>query len=612
MRQTHFLTLPACAGALALCAGGALARDGARLPQHADGWGRALVWSPMCFPEHLTREQIEALIATTSLLPPTQAFAIDEAERYFVDTLVWTGDVSIGSSGRAQRAALTYSFPDDGTTWGLSAVSSTGPNTLNANLVSTFGDLDRGREFIRQALASWRRVSGLTYTEVADNNEAMNQSTTRSASRGDIRIGGRGFGTNSFLAYNAFPSASGLAGVGGGDMCINTSFFIGSAFNNSTNSYRYFRNTVAHEHGHGTGNIHTVPCNDTKLMEPFISTAFDAVQTDEIRGAGRNYGDKFAGNHTKAGAIKLKTLNNKSVRERWLSTNGSTGFGGTSEDWFQFKLTAARAVTITVTPTGGSYTNGQQSSNCSGSTSTVNANAAGDLVVELRDATSVLQTSAGGGPGVTEVLSAGTLPAGTYFVRVRDQGPNANQTVQMYSMDLVVANKVSWPVAIAGLSKRVQANTNAHFIGDINSYATQPGRTITAYDWDLDGDGVFETLNTPRPVVQYTTNGTRNVTLRVKDSGNKTGTDVIAVTVFGGMLALEADLNGDNRVDFADVAEAADRGDPALVASVLRSFGEDLGPVMVGVDGLPIAAPDPRDTVARHEAAMEADAGAAD
>lgn len=607
MRNPTRSSLMGIPAVLALCAGAATARhDGCA--DDASAWSRALVWSPMCFPDTLTREQIEALIATTSLLPPTQAFAIDEAERFFIDSLVWTGDVSIGTAGRAQRANLTYSFPADGTTWGLSSVSSTGPNVLNASLVSTFGDLDEGREFIRQALASWRRFSGLTYAEVADNNEAMNQTTTRSASRGDIRIGGRGFGTSSFLAYNAFPSAGGLAGVGGGDMCINTSFFVSGAFNSSANSYRYFRNTVAHEHGHGTGNIHTVPCNDTKLMEPFITTAFDAVQVDEIRGAARNYGDKYAGNHTQATAVKYKTLNNKSIRERWLSTNGSAGFGGTSEDWFQFKLTANRAVTITATPTGGSYTNGQQSSNCSGSTSTINANAAGDLVVELRNASSVLQTSVGGGAGVTETLNAGTLPAGTYYVRVRDQGPNSNQTVQLYSMDIQVATKVSLPVAIAGLSKRAQANTNIYFMGDLNSYATQPGRTITAYDWDLNGDGVFETLNTPRPVVQYTTNGTFNVTLRVKDSGNKTSTDIIAVTVFGGVLALDADLNGDNRVDFADIAEAVDRGDLTLLNAALGSFGEDLGPVMLGADGLPVLAPDPSDTVARHEATLEVEA----
>lgn len=607
MRQTIRPALLGSPAVLALLAGAALAE-----PDRADpsSWSRALVWSPMCFPADLSRDQLEALVSSTQLLPPTQAYALDEAERFFVDSLVWTGDVGIGGAGQAARANLTYSFPDDGVTWGLSAVSSTGPNLLNANLVSTFGDLDEGREFIRQALASWRRITGLTYAEVADNNESMNQTTTRSAARGDIRIGGRNFGTNSFLAYNAFPSSGGLAGVGGGDMCINTSFFIGSAFNNSANSYRYLRNTVAHEHGHGLGNIHTVPCNGTKLMEPFIDTGFDGVQIDEIRGAARNYGDRYAGNNAKATAVNYKTLNNKSVREQWLSTNGAAGPNGTSEDWFKFKLTASRAVTITVTPTGGSYVNGQQSSNCSGSTSTINANNAGDLIVELRNASSVLQTSVGGGPGATETINAGTLLAGTYYIRVRDQGPNSNQTVQLYSLDIQVATKVSWPVAIAGLSKRAQAGQNTWFMGDINSYATQPGRTITKYDWDLDGDGVFETLNTARPVVQYTTNGDYAVKLRVRDSGNKTGTDTITVSVFGGASPLEADLTGDNRVDFADLAEAVDRGDQALLASVLRSFGDDMGPVILSASGEPIVAPDPTDTVARHEAEMAAEAEA--
>ena len=271
---------------------------------------RRLTTSPMCWSENLDAEQIEKLIRENDLLPPTQFIPFDPEERFVTDNVVWTGEALIGTANRAVRANLTYSFPADGTTWGLSAVSSTGANTLNASLTTLFGanDLDEGREYIRQALASWRRFGGLTYTEVADNNEAMNQTTTRSPNRGDIRIGGRAYGTGSFLAYNAFPSASGLAGVGGGDMVINTSFFNSGNFNQSANSYRYFRNCVAHEHGHGLGNVHTVPCNNQKLMEPVIQTSTDAVTIDERRGAGRSYGDRFSGNNSAANAVNFGDL----------------------------------------------------------------------------------------------------------------------------------------------------------------------------------------------------------------------------------------------------------------------------------------------------------------
>lgn len=499
-----------------------------------------LTYGVSCFPESLTEEEFQNIIDTWGALPPAQ-FGVDE--RYWTDTLVWTGDVAIGSSAQAARANLTYSFPNDGTTWGLSAVSSTGPNNLNSKFTTQFGasNLDRGRELLRQCFASWRRYGGVTYTEVADDNAAMNQTTTRTASRGDIRIGGLGFGTGSFLAYNAFPSASGVAGVGGGDMCLNTSFFTASEFNNATNNYRYLRDTVAHEHGHGLGNIHSVPCNNTKLMEPFITTSFDMVQIDERRGAGRNYGDRYSGNNSAVNAKNFGDLTTpilKSVIERNLSTNGTAGPNNSDEDWYRFTLSSTQTVTISAAPTGGTYTAGQQSSSCSGSTSSIAASSAGNLNIELRasDGTTVLQTASSAGAGSTETLSAGSRAAGTYYVRIFDVGPNtaANQYVQLYDMTIRIGAATAPPQAIAGVHKRIAANTACWFMGDINSAANEGSLTNpTSYDWDLDGDGTFETNDQTQPNRQYPSNGVYPVTLRVTDSNGMSATDTINVTVFG-------------------------------------------------------------------------------
>ncbi len=75
MRHVRTTELLRCSAALLACAGAATA--------HTDGCdiapSRALVWSPMCFPEDLSRAELEALVASTGLLPPTQAFPIDEA-----------------------------------------------------------------------------------------------------------------------------------------------------------------------------------------------------------------------------------------------------------------------------------------------------------------------------------------------------------------------------------------------------------------------------------------------------------------------------------------------------------------------------------------------------
>jgi PKD repeat protein len=67
--------------------------------------------------------------------------------------------------------------------------------------------------------------------------------------------------------------------------------------------------------------------------------------------------------------------------------------------------------------------------------------------------------------------------------------------------------------------------------------------TISRYEWDLDGDNVFETgvlpaASAPKPSFTYPSNGVYNVTLRVIDSNGKAGTDTLSVTVFGATTQL--------------------------------------------------------------------------
>ena len=45
------------------------------------------------------------------------------------------------------------------------------------------------------------------------------------------------------------------------------------------------RNVLAHELGHGVGLSHVRPVTQTKLLEPFATTAFDGPQHDDIGGA---------------------------------------------------------------------------------------------------------------------------------------------------------------------------------------------------------------------------------------------------------------------------------------------------------------------------------------
>ncbi len=576
-------------------------------------------FAPMCYPNDLTPAQLDELIAQTLLLPPGAQSQF--APRYISDTKCWLGAGQIGDGNTSRAATLTYSFPDDGTTWGNSCSGYLpGPNNLGARLIGTFTFLDRGREFIRSSLAAWRAVGGLTYLEVTDDNAAQDLDATHPTTRGDIRIGGWGFsGTSASpagpLAYNALPNSP-VASCNGGDMTINTNYFTPAYFNNTVSgNYLYFRNTVGHEHGHGLGFYHTVPCNQTKLMEPQIHTVVSLLSPDEIRAAMRHYGDRNAsgaGNHSAATAKDYGNLTTPAVRsviERDLGVNGPSVVLNTQpitilteEDWYKFTLDSTQNVTISAQPTGyapigaccvasvcsittqinctgawtlgGTCTNGgtvctppsltpacngatndpmwcqgAQSSNCSGTGSTVNAQSAGNLALELRasNGTTILNSANSNSLGVTESVVA-SLGPGTYYVKVYDSGGGAgwtssNQTLQTYDLTIRVGTSKAPPFAIAGLQrKRVRADTVCQFIGNHNSYATEAGATLPSanFAWDTDGNGSFETTAQTQPQITYRSNATYNVTLRVTDSLGSSATDTIQVVVFGATTTITA------------------------------------------------------------------------
>jgi hypothetical protein len=570
-----------------------------------------LQFSPMCYPADLSPEQLDALIAQTQLLPPGGLGAM--GPRFIADTKSWLGNGQIGDGGTSRPATLTYSFPDDGPTvmWGHTCSGYlAGPNDLGARLIGTFTYLDRGREFMRSALAAWRSSAALTYLEVADDNTPEDTDPTHPSTRGDIRMGGWGFGgtpasPSGPLAYNAFPNSP-LAPCNGGDMTLNTNYFTPAYFNNTiSGNFLYFRNTVGHEHGHGLGFYHTVPCNQTKLMEPQIHTVVSLLSPDEIRAAIRNYGDRNAagaGNHTFANAKNYGNLTTpalRSVIERDLGVNGTAVVINTQpitilseDDWFKFTLDSPQAVTISAAPTGyapigsccspgacavttqinciatwtvggtcsgttcvapgGStsclggtsdptWCQGSQTSNCNGSNGTVNGQSAGNLALELRDSNNALVTPAANSNnlGVTESIVA-SLNAGTYYIKVYDSGGGngwtaANQTIQTYDLTIRVGTSKAPPFVIAGLQrKRARADNVCQFIGNHNSYATEPGATLPNgnYAWDLDGNGTYETTGT-QPQFTYRSNATFNVTLKITDSLGSSATDAIQVVVFG-------------------------------------------------------------------------------
>ncbi|MBA4028321.1 MAG: hypothetical protein C0475_04190, partial [Planctomyces sp.] len=533
---------------------------------------RRLATSHTCYESGLSPQAYAELFEKTFFLPAGEGVAFDrdneptfvpdpgeEVGFFFGSGTVWgplaSGGNPITGSGQAQSVTLTYSFPADGVPWG--STSTPLPNDLSAELMGLFGaeNLDRGREYFRQGLASQRRTSGLRYVEVPDDNLSFTTSTAISTLRGTIRIGSIPQGFGGVLAFNNFPSS-------GGDMTFNSDrFTVGPAgqaalFASSTSDFVTLRNTVSHEHGHGTGYFHVIPCNNTKLMEPFLNSNFNGLQVDDIRGAARNYGDRFAGNGSPATATNFGNLTSplptSVVLTNLLSLNGAAGPNGTNNDWFRFTVDTTTAVSIVAAPAGGTYLNAQQPSTggCPGTSTSIIASQAGNIQLELftADAQLVVPTQNANGVGFSESIVT-TIPPGEYLVRVTDLGPNAaaNQIVQLYNFAISIdadgnptplTAAPSNPDAIAGIDKRVAANTNAWFNGFPNSIATQAGAFITTFSWDLDGDGAFEVANDADPFTQYVSNGVYPATLRVTDSLGRSDTDTINVTVFGAVTTL--------------------------------------------------------------------------
>src|SRR5262249_5618035 len=139
------------------------------------------------------------------------------------------------------------------------------------------------------------------------------------------RISGHSIDGNAgILAYNYFPD--------NGDMVIDAgdSFFTDT----SGNSLR-LRNTMAHEHGHGQGYEHVCPVDQTKLMEPFLSTAFDGPQHDDTLAGNRGYGDDLEDNDSAGTATSLGSLGNGTTTVSGVSADD----GGSEADFYRFSVT---------------------------------------------------------------------------------------------------------------------------------------------------------------------------------------------------------------------------------------------------------------------------------
>lgn len=336
---------------------------------------------------------------------------------------------------RGNPITLTYGVVPDGTDLGISRVTgetATDTSSMVSFLNTTFGSSAVWQPLIDSAYQRWGQVSGLTMIrETADDGAAMPNNSGTLGTRADMRIGGRSFGGSSVLAYNFFPTA--------GDMVVDTGD--GAFYGNTTNNYLRFRNTLAHEIGHGLGMLHPESSTNRFLMEPVIDLNFDGPQHSDILAIQRGYGDAYekgTGNDTSANATSLGNaatftgigLDGDNTTVAASNVDFVSIDGTTDTDFYSITLAEDGQFDVILESLGLTYQIQEQGN--AASSITVDTRLLNNLALALlgTDGTTVLATSAAAPLGQTESILGQMLIAGTYFIRVTGSDDRA----QFYSL----------------------------------------------------------------------------------------------------------------------------------------------------------------------------------
>ncbi len=489
---------------------------------------------------------------------------------------------NIGVQG--DPVTLRWSFVPDGLNIPNGVGEPAAPSTLFASMDAKFG----GNRALwiskfQEVFDRWSAVSGLKYVRVTNGVDPWDDNavwgTAGSATRGDLRISMKNIdGASGILAYNFFPQS--------GDMVIDAFDNWGSE---GGNNYRFLRNTISHEHGHGMGVNHVCPSGTnpggrTKLMEPSLATAFDGPQQDDIRAANRHYGDSFEPNNNLATAkptgasigvgtsFALGTLslaaNSASLS---IDANGE-------EDFYTLTTTAPIQLTATATPIGSTYLASTQTSACNTGTNVLGASIA-NLAIQV-------QTSAGvpiddaqlAMLGLPESTTVDLPTPGTYVVRVFET--DAPTESQLYRLNLsgaarpasTVSGRITfldWTAASAALPVTISvrnAETQA-ILGTVNTTTTALGDysvsvtgVVPGASYQISADGpiwIRKTVTLVAPAGRnFTANNYNLFNGDVDNSGEVDAADIDDVIAAFGQTPgsfLNSDVDGSGEVDAADI-----------------------------------------------------------
>ncbi len=363
-------------------------------------------------PEAYRRELLNSLAGCFDPVNPPSQQMIDEvnslyilADRYNA-TSRWSTTASGGTGSQGDPITLLWSFAPDG----LSIPNGVGEGVANNELFARMDALFAGaggratwvQQFVR-SFARWEALSGVGYIRVTTGGNDWDDGASWSSSgavglRGDVRISMKNIdGGNGILAYNSFPGTG-----SGGNMVIDRS----ESWASSSSNFRFLRNTIMHEHGHGLGFAHTCSTNSGILMEPFLATSFDGPQQDDIRAIQRQYGDPFEPNNNAGAAPNVATLGiSGTTTIGTIPTNAlpdtitypavanaslvSIDANGESDFW-KVTTTSNILANITLTPIGSTYDDSDQLGGGSCDTGNdINSVAMANLTLRVTNSTGV-------------------------------------------------------------------------------------------------------------------------------------------------------------------------------------------------------------------------------
>jgi serralysin len=397
-----------------------------------------------------------------------------------------------GGGNGSPPSTITWSFVADGTQVpNLNNVY--GASTLFSSMDSKFGG---NRQLwiskFQQIFDRWAALTGTSYQRVTNNGTDWDDgasfpgsgaSSTPGATRGAVRISMRTLDVSGgVLAFNYYPSS-------GGDMVIDSL----DNWQSSSGDYRFLRNTVAHEHGHGLGIAHVCPMNSSKLMEPALATAFDGPQQDDIRAGHRLYGDAYEPNNSSAQAWNLgtvpfaTTVTPSTITGTAVNNATLTSIYPLSDsDWYKFTVTEAALVNVVLSPRGSTYLDGVQNNDgsCTAGTN-VNTLITGDLAATVygTDGFTVLGTANTQPAGMTENINGLLLPgAGTYFVRV---SASSLSNVQLYDVRVTANPAIVCPNFTDQPQSQEVCEGGAVFL-----YANATGSPAPSFQWRRNGNNI--------------------------------------------------------------------------------------------------------------------------